>query len=669
MSAVLKVWIAGMGAYALGRRLSITHLPSVLAGTTYAYSIFNIFWLNHPHTNVTIFFPWLLLLAEHITQSPSPSAMALLGLTVGTQLLGGHVEIAFQIAFAVTVFFLFRLIDGYRRDTRALFLRLRIFVGGYTLGFFLAGVLMIPFLEFLSQSATWHVRSEQNPFFLMPVVSVSLFLPDFFIQKSWFSTLGIYHAVSLYVGICPLILAVVALAGQPRKAWVFFAVLCLFALNVAFGLPPFFPVLVSLPLFKQAPNFYMVIFYILGMSLLGAAGMDLVLGQKGDGALRKRVKRTLVVLGLVLPFLAGWAILLGTKTVSPTLILEGPGRASASPVSDVISQIGSSLTRASLFAGLTLVLVVVALQSRRFKRFKTLPGVLILGVAFVDLFVAGSGWNPVIPCRWANAPVPESVRFLRQDTDLFRVAGFEPVMPPNLATLAGLQDIRGYDVPVDERYHLFFQKALRGKTSWWIYEFPKLETAAMPFLSLLNVKYLLSLDPLPTPLTLVYDNEIKIYQNPEAFPRAFLVHQVETVRDGPEALARVLTLGRNLKQIAVLEAPAGSFPSMNIAEKGGGTGDRVQIMAYSSRHVEIEVEAASSGLLVLSDTYFPGWKAEVDGKRTPILLTDYLLRGIVVDPGSHRVRFSYRPDSFYIGLGLTIISGAVILWLLKRRKR
>jgi hypothetical protein len=226
VSALLKIWIASMGTYAFSRRLSLSHLSSILAGTTYTFSIFNVFWLNHPHTNVTIFFPWLLLLAEHIIQNPSPSAMALLGLTVGVQLLGGHVELAFQVAFAVTLFFLFRLTD-YRKDGKALFLRLKIFVGGYTLGFFLAGILMIPFLEFLSQSATWHVRSGVNPFFLKPIGFISMFFSDFFTLRGWSSVLIDNHAVSLYIGIFPLILAVVVIVGHPGRISVSFPFSCL----------------------------------------------------------------------------------------------------------------------------------------------------------------------------------------------------------------------------------------------------------------------------------------------------------------------------------------------------------------------------------------------------------------------------------------------------------
>ena len=64
VSALLKVLIASMGTYAFCRKLSLSHPAAILSGTIYTFSIFNIFWLNHPHTNATIFFPWLLLWAE-----------------------------------------------------------------------------------------------------------------------------------------------------------------------------------------------------------------------------------------------------------------------------------------------------------------------------------------------------------------------------------------------------------------------------------------------------------------------------------------------------------------------------------------------------------------------------------------------------------------------------
>lgn len=496
VSALLKTFIASFGTYLFARKLSLSHPASILAGTIYTFSFFNVFWLNHPHTNVTIFFPLLLLSAETVIQEPTRSKMATLGLTVGLQLLGGHVELAFHVAFAVTLFFLFRLTD-YRKDRKALFLRLRIFVGGYTLGFFLAGILMIPFLEFLSQSATWQVRSGTNVFFMEPMGFLSLFLSDIFSNKlKWPFDLSVYHSLSLYVGLCPLILGVMRLTLRPQRTVLFFGGLSLFGLAIAFGVPPFFSLLTSLPLFKQAPNYYMVLFYVLSLSLLGGMGMDWVSSGDGDQTQNKKVSVFLVGASFIIVFLMVGFIWLVAKTSFVSPILKGLEGLSAPALGSILRQVGKSFAGSLFFFGLTFVLVAGIFWTRRFKE---MWRVLAIGVIFTDLFIAGSGWNPVIPVHWAKFSSPPAIQFLHQDKEIYRIAGVDPaIMPPNLATLCGLQDIRGYDVPVERRYHLFFQKALRGKTAWWIYDFPKLEMEAMPFLSLLNVKYLFSLDPLPS---------------------------------------------------------------------------------------------------------------------------------------------------------------------------
>jgi len=665
VSALLKMFIASMGTYAFSRKLSLSHPSAILAGTIYAFSVFNIFWLNHPHTSATILFPILLLLAERVRESPSPSNMALLGLTVGVQLLGGHVEIAFQIAFAVTLFFLFRVVD-YRKDGKALFLRLKIFVGGYTLGFFLAGVLMIPFLEFLSQSATWQVRSNSNPLFLLPMGLLSLFFSDLFTKVQWPFDISGYHSLSLYVGIAPLILGTMTLVARPQKMSIFFAGFSLFALTIVFGVSPLFPLLTSLPLLKQAPNYYMVLFHVLGVSLLGGMGMDLVSSEGKDPSLDRKVIVFFITASFMILFLMTGFLWLVAKTSFVSPILKGLEELSASALGPILRQVGKSFSRSLFLSGLTLALIAVAVLMQQFRH---IWRIFAIGLVFADLFIAGSGWNPVIPIHWAKPSSPPAIQFLKQDKEVYRIAGVEPVMIPNLATLCGLQDVRGYDVPVEYRYHFFFQKALKGKTAWWIYDFPKINMEAVPYLSLLNVKYVLSLTPLPAPLALVYDKEIKIYNNPEAFPRAFLVHQVETVKNGPEALERVMALGPELTRIAVIE---GSLPESSLTLTQAGekrrARDRVQMIAYSARQVEIEVETSSPGLLVLGDTYFPGWKAEIDGKAAPILRANYLLRGVVVGSGNHRVGFYYNPFSFYLGLCFTAVSGAIILWCLKRRK-
>jgi uncharacterized membrane protein YfhO len=71
--------------------------------------------------------------------------------------------------------------------------------------------------------------------------------------------------------------------------------------------------------------------------------------------------------------------------------------------------------------------------------------------------------------------------------------------------------------------------------------------------------------------------------------------------------------------------------------------------------VILRVRASAPALLLLSDTYYPGWEAEVDGAPAPLLRADHTLRAVPVPAGSHAVRFRFRPGSMMIGFLLTLM--------------
>jgi hypothetical protein len=94
------------------------------------------------------------------------------------------------------------------------------------------------------------------------------------------------------------------------------------------------------------------------------------------------------------------------------------------------------------------------------------------------------------------------------------------------------------------------------------------------------------------------------------------------------------------------------------------------IIAYSPEQVVIDVNAPQAGYLVLTDAYYPGWTATVDGQPVEIERADIMFRAVKVPLGSHRVEFRYQPSSFLFGL-LISIGTAVILaavWLIARRR-
>ena len=92
-----------------------------------------------------------------------------------------------------------------------------------------------------------------------------------------------------------------------------------------------------------------------------------------------------------------------------------------------------------------------------------------------------------------------------------------------------------------------------------------------------------------------------------------------------------------------------------------------KITKYDVNRVEIVADMKSPGFLVLSDTYYPGWKAYVNGKQKKIFIADYTLRAVFLDKGRHIVEFVYEPLLFKLGSWISILTFIFIIGVLSRK--
>lgn len=175
---------------------------------------------------------------------------------------------------------------------------------------------------------------------------------------------------------------------------------------------------------------------------------------------------------------------------------------------------------------------------------------------------------------------------------------------------------------------------------------------------LLNVRYLIKPASAVDPGAVYQDAFWKVYENPGAYPRAWLVHET-AVESSPENLWKRLDSPlTDPRHVALLGSrlPAGLEPASESA-----VADRVNFDRYTANRQELRVSAQSRGMLVVSEIYYPGWKATINGQPTDMWKVDGALRGIVVPGGTSRVIFSYEPVSIYAGAALTIISFGAVL--------
>jgi hypothetical protein len=135
-----------------------------------------------------------------------------------------------------------------------------------------------------------------------------------------------------------------------------------------------------------------------------------------------------------------------------------------------------------------------------------------------------------------------------------------------------------------------------------------------------------------------------------------VVHRATVAADHEDAWARIQQLGFDPSTTVVLE---GGMP----LELDPGVLAGVEIVRYEPNALEIRVDSEAEGYLFLSDPFYPGWQAEVDGEPTTILRANYAFRAVAVPAGSHSVTMVFRPGSWYAGLGITAFTVVILLIL------
>src|SRR5262249_21723160 len=135
-------------------------------------------------------------------------------------------------------------------------------------------------------------------------------------------------------------------------------------------------------------------------------------------------------------------------------------------------------------------------------------------------------------------------------------------------------------------------------------------------------------------------------------PRVSVVPAWSVVARPSDALTGVRAVGFDPSRTALVETDPG------IVEQPGGEAGTATIREIAPEDVRVAVDAPSASIVVVRNSYDPGWTATVDGRPTPVLATDYLVQGVPVPPGRHDVRLTYRDPDVSRGL-----AAAVAVWL------
>ncbi len=162
------------------------------------------------------------------------------------------------------------------------------------------------------------------------------------------------------------------------------------------------------------------------------------------------------------------------------------------------------------------------------------------------------------------------------------------------------------------------------------------------------------------------EGDFGYYQFMPALPRAFLVEGVEEVPDSQTAADILLPWGFDYGRKALVVGETGLTEQVPLAPE-----ETAVFVGRTANSITFQTTAVQDRFLVISETYYPGWYATIDGEPTEIFKTNVALRGVIVPPGTHTVHMEFRPTSFYMGVGLSLFTAFVSLgwglWAWRKR--
>ena len=730
---VLNLFLSGLFTYLWARRFGLRWIGAIVAAATYVFGAPQILRIFEGHWSFLAPMPWIpcvLLCVEMLVSGGfQPLTIVLGAVAVAMEWFGGNPQYAFYGGITAVLYLAGRLWQRRELGARGAVRAIGGFALIYVLGSALAGVQLMPALELFSVSSRRGQLSYAwvKQYSFVPEGLLSFLVPDIFGSDVGVRFWGRWNLweTSPYVGVVAFGLAIIALLrGRRGRAFLpgCIALICL--VMAMAGAAVFFGLIPGFDLFRAQARWLCPVSLFIGLLAgLGADGIVLTTTNtnrlRNDGTTsttkseisnqKSQIRNpssksvlsnpdlplgeTPAIRGMwILACLAALLILIGLG-----LSLDiGFGRAAWLRFMDAMLKVapgervylhewtpsaefklaamraaGLSILRAGLFLGALAGLVRLTRPSRVNSAWAA--GALLFLVA-IDAWTFGQRYLVTFDPQ-KDGLSPGAVEYLAQRPEPFRFwrggCGALPQcegMTHRFACIEGVQPnvpARFRDVFWSLQGDYIYKLALDRKyTSYFVYD-------PQPALLMLNLRYVVAYPSCPQlqieGLRTVYqDPQIRIDELPNTCPRAWLVHRF-AVRSNPADVLALLPQFNYAKMALVEDDPHCAVAEPSAAEPCP------QIERYEPERIDIQVRAAAPALLVLSDLFYPGWEATVDGRPAEILRANYAMRAVAIPEGAHEVRFLYKPASFRVGVAASaagcLALALLISWRLWMRRR
>lgn len=631
--------LAGIFTYIFTQSLKISRLGSLISSISFMFCGFITTWMVYGTLPYAILFlPLALFSIEKFYQTRKYIYTALLSITIPLSFFSGHFQISIYFLSFVLAYLVFKYIT--KRDIGILVLVLIAIISGL----FISSLQILPSVEFYLNAvrSTIFLKTEVIPWQYLP----TFIAPDLFgnpiTRNDW---LGHYAEWNSYIGFIPLLLGFYTFRRRTAYS-TFFILMGLVSIILSFQSPLIdLFVALKIPVLSTSAVSRIIVLFSFSLAVLAGFGVDLLLGD----LIKRNLKPILIWLGVFITiFGLMWAVVFLKLFMSPENVLI----------------FYSNLRLPSLIFAFLIIFVGLYIFVKNAMFRKMLLVFLVVAICF-DMFRFATKWQPFKE-RKNMYPEVGVVKFLKTlDTKDRMFGNFGAELP----VMSKVGSVEGYDPLYIGRYGEFVEATTDGryhKPKRSVVMFSKNGQYTTDAFNLIGVKYIVhkvgdgrAVWAYPywkypvDQFKLVYeDTGYQVFENQKVLPRAFVVGNYLIENNNRDLLKKLFRSQNNLGKIAILE-------KRPLIDKNA-TGE-AQIINYQSGKVDIKVNSSGKALLVLSDIYYPGWEATVNGKKTNIYRADYTFRAVEVPKGESIVEFSYKPLSFKMGVALAIIGIIVMI--------
>ena len=633
----LQPLLASFFMYLFLRVLKLSNLSSLFGGIIFGFSGFMLGWLEWGNVGHTfLWLPFFLWATEKYLLEKKGLFLGVLIISLGISLSAGHPQSFF---YCFSVWFLYFVWRRWRQVKWKSFLLAVLISGLFCLSF---SFLILPAIESLVNSIRpLENYIAENNYGFFPLLHVITFLaPDFFgnpATGNWWGKGFNYQEQIGYFGLIPLLFATFSLFSKEKKNYfwkIMFLVSFLFVFKYPFG---WLIYSLKIPLLSSASASRILVINAFSGAVLASFGLEMIKKEKRAVPVKIISSFWLIILGFDIA--TGLSFFLVTKEIKTNFYSVE----ALAVFNSFANQMKTGLRNLILPTFCLFLISFLSLIYNTFNRRKVFANILIL-VVFLstvgELFRFGWKYNPFVK-KELYFPQTPLLEYLQKNAGYQRIERERgEVLPPNMWIPYHLYSSSGYD-PIYPLNYARFLSILGDSSNFSPSRYAEIDNYRSRFLDLLGIKYVLAIkrdehDVVSQSgkvsykfnldkLRKVYDSgSIAVLENSNAFPRAFLVEDIAIMNP--------------------LKAD-------------------VKIQNYESGKVEIFTDYSQSSYFVLTDTYFPGWKAFIDNLPAKIYPANGTFRAIALPAGSHVVKFVYDPLSFKIGKGVSLVSFLFLIFM------